>query len=278
MKTTTIYLMLFLFTVLASNAGAQNFSDMKFSETLPKDLQLKEEVQTYLVTTDHFNGDIYGNFFNKFRVQGEYTRGLDNGKVKWNNVTVAMGMQRDADFQPGTKLNYMENYSYVPSPEMLKPDNFTTFTEHSAYAKNLIWDMMGIEGFAWAFWNELELNKPYVAENFNKKMDLAGQGFFENKNIVLTWTGVSNYNNEPCATIQYQTLNNPVEYAEESMSMKGRSHYWGTIWISLEDKQIEHASLFEDVTADIQLPGQTNSQIMNIVREISFEKRINTSF
>jgi hypothetical protein len=103
-------------------------------------------------------------------------------------------------------------------------------------------------------------------------MDLAGQGSFENKDVQITWTGVSFRNGTNCAVIEYRTMNNPLEYSGEGMSMKGRSHYWGTIWVSLDDKQIEHAVLFEDVVMEMNLPGQTTKQIMNATREISFLK------
>jgi hypothetical protein len=239
---------------------------------LPQNLELKDELQKYVVTTDHFNTDIFGNFFNKMRVKGEYTRGLENGKVKWNNCSVAMSMSRDAEFQQGTPLKYMEDFSYSVSEDMLKPENFSTFTENSAFAKNLVWDMMGIEGIGWVYFEELTLNEPYKAGFFNGKMNLAGQGSFENKDMQITWTGISQRNGEQCAVIEYRTMNNPLEYSGEGINMKGRSHYWGTIWISLEDKQIEHAVLFEDVVMEMNLPGQTSKQIMDAVREISFVK------
>ena len=272
MKTKTFLFCISLLIAVVS--FAQEKIDPKVLESLPQNLELEDELQKYQVTTIHYNSDMFGNFFNKFRVRGEYTRGLDNGKVKWNNVTVAMSMQRNADFSSGTKLRYMEDYSYLPSPDMLNPEKFETFEEHSAYAKNLIWDMLGIEGFAWAYFDVLELNKPYNATDFNGKMDLAGQGFFENKDVVLTWTGISKFNDELCATIEYRTMNNPLEYKEESMSMKGRSHYWGTIWVSIEDKQVEHANVFEDVMMELQLSGQSGTQLMNATREIVFKKEI----
>lgn len=134
--------------------------------------------------------------------------------------------------------------------------------------------MMAIEGFGWSAWEKLKLNEPYSAKDFNGKMDLAGQGSFENKDVYLTWTGISQRNGESCAVIEYRTMNNPVEYSGDGMTMKGRSHYWGTIWVSLEDKQIEHAVLFEDVVMEMNLPGQTSKQIMDATREISFVKVI----
>ena len=243
------------------------------SGKLPQNLELKNDLQKFVVTTDHFNTDIFGNFFNKVRIKGEYTRGLPGDLVKWNNVTVSMAMARKADFGAGNPVGYMENFTYKVSEDMMNPEKFITFTENSAYTKNLVWDMMGIEGFAWAYFNELELNKPYKAAMFNGKIDLAGMGSFENKDVILTWTGITRWSNgEYCAVIEFITMNNPLDYAGEGMSMKGRSHYWGTIWVSVEDKQVEHAVLFEDVVMEILLPGQTTKQVMDATREITYER------
>jgi len=272
-----------LTTILVLTTGLMAFSQKKSNVnvaellkagTLPQSLELKDELQKYVVTTDHFNTDIFGNFFNKIRIKGDYTRGLPDKQVKWNNVSVAMSMSRNDEFSAGSPVAYMENFSYTVSEDMLKPEKFSTFTEHSAYTKNLVWDMMGIEGLAWVNFNDLELNKPFKATFFNGKMDLAGMGSFENKDMVITWTGITERNGEYCAVIEFRTMNNPLEYTGDGMSMKGRSHYWGTIWVSVEDKQVEHAVLFEDVVMEIQLPGQTNKQIMDATREISFVKVI----
>ena len=273
-KLFTITTALIICSAMAFGQQKQKVNSAQILEAgkLPQNLELKDELQKYVVTTDHFNTDIFGNFFNKMRVKGEYTRGLENGKVKWNNCSVAMSMSRDAEFQQGTPLKYMEDFSYSVSEDMLKPENFTTFTENSALAKNLVWDMMGIEGIGWVYFEKLSLNEPYKAGFFNGKMNLAGQGSFENKDMQITWTGISQRNGEHCAVIEYRTMNNPLEYSGEGMNMKGRSHYWGTIWVSLEDKQIEHAVLFEDVVMEMNLPGQTSKQIMDATREISFVK------
>jgi len=271
----------FLVTILVITTGLMAFSQKKSnvnvaellkSGSLPQNLELKDELQKYVVTTDHLNTDIFGNFFNKMRVKGEYTRGLENGIVKWNNCTIAMAMNRDTEFPAGTPISYMEDFSYNVSENMLNAEAFANFGENSAFAKNLIWDMMAIEGFGWSAWNKLKLNEPYSAKDFNGKMDLAGQGSFENKDLIFTWTGISKRNSENCAVIEFRTMNNPLDYSGEGMTMKGRSHYWGTIWISLEDKQIEHAVLYEDVVMEMNLPGQTNKQIMDATREISFVK------
>ena len=266
-----------IIAVLISTATfAKKNQGIKVPETLPNKLELKDEHQKFKVTTTHFNGDIFGNFFNKQQVYGEYTRGLDGGKVKWNNVSMrfSTSMDRNEEFPKGISIPYMEDFTYTPKENMVLEEKFETFTEHSAFTKNLIWDMLAIEIFAWNYWDELKLNKAYSTPDLNGKVDLAGQGFFENKDIQITYTGVSEQNGERCAVIDYRTMNNPLEVAYEGIDMKGRSHYWGTIWVSLEDKQIEHAVLYEDVIMEMLLPGQTQETIMNATREISFVKDI----
>lgn len=280
MKTKNILFATGLLMVCSLMAAGRENPPVSPEEILKKGvlppLELVDELQTFKVTTTHFNGDIFGNLLNKQQVCGEYTRGLPGGKVKWNHVTFSQSVSpdRNAEFPAPTPVIYMEDFIYTPGPDMVNEDKFTNFTEYSAYTKNLVWDMLGIEGFAWSAWNELKLNVPYSAEKFNGKVDLAGQGSFENKDIVLTWTGITKRNGELCAVIEYRTMNNPVEYAGDGMNMKGRSHYWGTIWVSLEDKQIEHAVLFEDVMMEMQLPGVAQKQILNATREISYEKVI----
>ena len=272
MKTKILYLLIALLTI--TSVTAQKRDQLAVPETLPGNLELKDEIQTYKVTTIHYNGDMFGRFFNKQKVYGEYTRGLKGGMVKWNNVSFAQSnsMDRNAEFPEGTPIAYMENFTYLPNEEMIKPEKFETFTEYADFTRNLVWDMLGIEGFAWAYWDKLKLNKPYLAKEGNGKVDLAGQGYFENKDIQITYIGISVYNGEPCAIIGYRTMNNPLEVRSESVDLKGRSHYWGNIWVSLEDKQIEHATLLEDVMMELCLPGQTQKQIMNATREITYEK------
>ncbi|MGM0619521.1 MAG: hypothetical protein ACQETJ_00615 [Bacteroidota bacterium] len=273
MKTGKVFWMVILFILTISGALAQKKMNSEIFKSLPQSLDLKDDVQKYLVVTNHVNSDIFGNFFNKMQVKGEYTRGLADDKVKWNNVTVGMSMQPEGEFTEGENLEYMEDFTYTPSEEMIQPEKFEHFTGmYTAFAKNLVWDVLGIEGLAWAHFEKLEPNKPFHAADFNGELDLAGQGTFENKNMLLTWTGISEMNGELCALIEYRTFSNPLEYSTEETDMKGLSHYWGNIWVSLEDKQIEHATLLEIVSAEMSFPGQANKQIMTITREIEVKK------
>ena len=222
------------------------------------------------VTTDYYNRDIYGNFFNKVRITGEYSREADSGYAHWNNVTESQSNDLNAIFPAGKPLDYMENFRYIPSEKMMDAASFKNFPPQSFYAKNLIWDMMGIEAFAWLYLDSLELNKTF-SPAMNGKVDLAGGGYFNNNHIKLTWTSISKVNNDLCILIQFLAMDNPLEINMGSTTAKGRSHYWGDIWVSLTDKQIEYATLHEDVILDMQI-SPSQKQLVDATREIKFEK------
>lgn len=243
-----------------------------YLDTLPKDLKLKEkEPQKYRITADYFNGDIFGAFINKTRVTGNYTRGLTNGTVRWNDVRIANGNTREGPFENAALQDYMENFNYTPSDKMLEAASFATFPPNSFHSKNLVWDMLAIENFAWTYFDSLTLNKTFKPAHMENEISLSGEGTFQNKDIQLIWTGISKMNDELCALIDYRTMDNPLVIDTEQLKIKGRSHYWGTIWVSLKDKQIEHATLYEDVVMDMSFNHQA-SQLLNSTRIIHFEK------
>lgn len=245
----------------------------KYLNVLPKDLKLKEQsALKYRITADYFNGDIFGNFMNKTRVTGEYTRGFKDGTVKWNKVKIANGNTREGSFENPVSQDYMENFTYAPTDKMLDAASFSAFPPNSFHTKNMIWDMLAIETFAWIYFDSLKLNQTFKPTNLQEEIPLAGEGTFKNRDIQLKWTGISQMNKELCALIEYRTFDNPLTVDTEQIKIKGRSHYWGTIWVSLQDKQIEHAILYEDVVMDLKMNGQTTGQLLNTTREILFEK------
>lgn len=268
----TIYVLAIAIAFQGQFAIAQKNALQSYLTTLPKDLKLIEkEPQKYRITADYFNGDIFGNFINKTRVTGNYTRGFKNGTVRWKDVRIANGNTRESQFENAALQEYMENFSYTPSDKMLEAASYDAFPPNSFHAKNLVWDMLAIENFAWTHFDSLKLNKTFRPSHMENEISLSDEGTFQNKDIQLMWTGVSSMNGEICALIDYRTMDNPLVIDTEQIKIKGRSHYWGTIWVSLTDKQIEHATLYEDVVMDMSFNHQP-SQLLNSTRVIHFEK------
>jgi len=56
------------------------------------------------------------------------------------------------------------------------------------------------------------------------------------------------------------------------MKLNGRSCFWGDVWISLKDKQIEYATMGEDLVFKMHLKANNYEQRINLQREVKFEK------
>ena len=227
---------------------------------LPTNLPNPKVPQRYHITTDYINHTLKGDFIDKLRVSGDFTIDSPAGNEKWNNVHVAKSQKLDGLFPEGEFQSYMENFTYQPSADILKPEFFKNFPLEALQVRNLVWDMAGIEGFAWPHLDSLKLNQLYEAKNMNGEVELAGLGSFTNNNIQLIWKGVSMMNGKLCGLIDFRVMDNPLKVnmkmGDADFMMTGRSHYWGTIYISLSEKSLEYVELLEDVVMEIKMSNQ----------------------
>ena len=241
------------------------------SWTLPQDLKVKDAgPRTYKFVVDYISANKQGEITQRQRLSGDYTRGLPGGEVMWKNVTHAT-VQGDAPFGPAQKDDFMEAFRYRNDPGgSLTPDFFKGFPPTAVMEKNLVWDTGMIEVFGQNYFEHLNLNEPYHAMS-HQDVNMPGLGTFHNQDVVLRWLGRSRRNGQDCALIQYQAYLNPFALSTGGMEMKGRSDYWGEIWVSLTTKQIEYATLYEVVVADMKLPGQDTPQLINVFRSGTLE-------
>lgn len=268
----TILLSLLPLALLPNVAHSQNEkSTYHLREHLPNDLILdKSIVRSYQLTTDYYDYDLKSNFLVKRRICGTIT--YENDFAEWKDVYYAESKVVDEVFPQGDKLNSLQNFRYQPKEDILAADFFQKrLPQANPYVMNLIWDALCFESLAYWAWDSLKLNKEYQLRDDNSKLDLA-IGSFENKGIKITWIGVTKVNDEICAILKYSVMNNPLKVEFENISMSGRSHYWGEIYVSLSDKQIEYASLTEDVLTDMNIKGQGNNVIGYTTRSISLLK------
>jgi len=270
---TRIFLTMIITLIVFISVGQSKKDVNDYLLELPKDLKLNQNIkQTYLMTTNYVDYDMFGNFQKETRILAEYSCGLSDEKVKWNNVFISHRNQENTEFIDSKKMDVMEDFSYVPSDKMLNPESFPIFPSNTTQLQNLVWDMMAFEIFAWEYFDSLKLNEEYIAASANTEVDLAGSGTFENKDIRLLWNGVTKINDEICAVIEYIAMNNPLKIKNDFINIKGRSHYWGNVYVSLEDKQIEYAIMNEDVIMEIKFPGNEEIHNSNTTRKITLKK------
>ena len=237
---------------------------------LPQDLVVKDEgPRAYRFAIDHTVTDTTGQVVQRQRVAGDYTRGLPGGEARWSNVTVAESNGPAEISGPGQTREFMEGFRYRTGPaslgESMKPDFFKTFPPTAVYERNLVWDTGMIEMFGQEHFEHLTLNTPYRVLS-GQDVNMPGMGTFHNRDVQLTWLGRSHRNGQDCAVIAYRALFNPLEVANGGMTLKARSHYWGEIWVSLSTKQIEYATLQEDVLGEMTLAGQDAPQTISVFR------------
>jgi len=215
---------------------------------------------------DYNTANTKGEVVHRQHVVGEYTRGLPNGEVAWKNVTVADAVGPSAAFPVVQKRDFMEGFRYYNDlASTLRPDFFKGFPPTAVVERNLVWDTGMLEMYGQNYFDHLKLNEPYHAMS-NEDVAMPDVGKFHVRDTVLEWIGRSQRNGQDCALIRYQSFFNPVEIVTGGMTLKGRSDYWGEIWVSLATKQIEYGTLYEVVVGEMKPPGQDTTQVVNVFR------------
>jgi hypothetical protein len=268
-----ILVTLLVFTTSVSKGQSEKTFIKKYLTDLPH-FPVNQELQKYRMTAIYTNRDLYGTFTGKTKISGDYTRGLENNQVRWNNVLIA-GSNSIADaFPEGVKQEYIENMVYVPSAEMLKEEAFKNFpaSPENVFARNLIWDMMMIEDFAWNYSDSLKLNCKLVLKDIHGEFDMADIGTYNQASIELCWTGISEFNNELCAVIEYRALDNIIKISMDQINTKGTEQYWGTTWVSLKTGQIEYAEVYGGTIQEIAVKGLSEKFLIKTIRVLWVEK------
>lgn len=245
----------------------------KYLKSIPA-VKINQEPAKYRMTAVYTNRDFYGKFIDKKKISGEYTKGLDNGFAEWKNVFISSSSDFLKPFPAGIKQEYIENFKYVPSSEMLAKDAFKVFpqTPESVFAKNLIWDMLMIENFARDYSDSLQLNKTYIIPEINGEFAMENIGNYSHISIQICWTGVSVVNGKMCAVIEYRALDNKIELSMDQLKTRGTEQYWGTTWVALDDKQIEYAEVYGGTIQEIVLAGMQNKFLVKTIRELWVER------
>ena len=263
--TTALLLISVLFAWSVPNAVGQSSPAQTWS--LPQGTTVKDSgPRTYRFTVNYNTANTKGEVVYRQRVVGEYTRGLPNGEVAWKNVTVADAAGPSAAFPAAQKRDYMEGFRYHNDlASTMKPDFFKGFPPTAVVERNLVWDTGMLEMYGQNYFGHLRLNEPSHGMS-NEDVAMPDVGTFRVRDTVLEWVGRSQRNGQDCALIEYQSFFNPLEIATGGMTLKGRSDYWGEIWVSLATKQIEYATLYEVVVGEMKPPGQDTTQVVNVFR------------
>jgi hypothetical protein len=236
---------------------------------LPEGTTVKDNgPRTYRFVVDYNTANTKGETVYRQHLSGDYTRGLAGGEVMWKNVTQADAAGPTTPFGPAQKREFMEGFRYPNDlSATFKPEFFKGFPATAVFERNLVWDTGMLERFGQGYFEHLKLNEPYHGpSNQEPDVKMPGVGTFQNRDVVLEWVGRSQRNGQDCALIDYRAFFNPLEIVNGGMELKGRSDYWGEIWVSLATKQIEYGAIYESVVGEMKLPGQDTTQVIHVFR------------
>ncbi|MBI1751658.1 MAG: hypothetical protein HY014_16380 [Acidobacteria bacterium] len=256
---------LLLACLLSLDARAQTW-------TLPVKPPLKQSVpRTWRVMSEYQIMDLHGVILSRQRASALYTR--EGDRARWSHAELAFANGGTSTYSEGQPRAFMEGFSYpyAEAPNMTKAAFLKGFPQDASLERNLVWDTHMFEFFGQDWLGRLRLNEAFVVPpGESSSVDLAGTGTFRNHRIELTWTGLSQRQGRPCAVVDYRAFHNTLDLVVPA-KLKGRSHYWGQIWLSQETGQVEYATLFEDVLGEISLPGQAIPMMMNVFRTATLE-------
>lgn len=264
---------LLLFSSITTSAQNEKTTIKRYLNQLPL-CEATTQPQTYRMTAIYTNRDLVGNFLVKTKISGDYSMGRPDGKVTWNAVKIAESSKFEQPFAEGKVQSYMEDFSYVPSPKMLDAAQFPNFphTPDAVYSRNLVWDMMALEGFAHDHWKALKLNQIFRIPNLPENFNMADIGTYNHSQVELCWTGLSAINDELCAIIEFRATDNLLKLDMPGLKSNGTEQYWGTIWVTLKTQQIARAEMYGGTAQELIIPGQEGKLRMKTIRELWVEK------
>jgi len=257
--------------LLASNAATAS-PPLVAPWNLPSDQAVIDAgPRTYRFTVDYLMADPQWVIVRRQRISGEYTRGLAGGEVEWKNVAQSEAEGPGGPFGAAQARPFMEGLRYRNDLGLtMQPEFFKAFPATAVYERNLVWDTGMLELFGQGFFAKLKLNEPYRALS-DQQVTMPGLGVFHNRDVVLEWVGYSRRNGQDCALIDYRAFLNPLHVAAGGLTLRARSDYWGQIWVSLQTRQIEYGTLYENVSGEMQMPGQATPQPLSVFRSGVFE-------
>ncbi len=276
MKTLLTY---FILGLLMSSCVAQDDGIDKYLSLKPVDIILNStEDQVYEVTMKWQNLDaIKGNKYNCNLTKATFTVEKGNKTVNWSNVGVASIHDFHQKEFSLNRIPSFDGFSYkVNDTGFLKESFYNKIApEQRDLAKWLVSDAIQMQGLAWYVFDSLSFKKefqPELLKSYNIKFE--DWATFSSRYQKLEWTGITQHNKEICAIIKFESLYNPVRIENEQMQLKGRSLYYGEMWISLSDKQVEYAIMIEDVVMKLRSSLFPDEQLIDLQREIVFDKKM----
>ncbi len=234
------------------------------------------EKQLYNVSLKWQNLDaLNGDSFNCNVVYAVHSVDGSRNEASWDDVRMAQISDFNDKPQNTVNLSALDGFSYgINNLDFLGESFYNELpSDLIDLARWLVSDAIQMQGMVWYFIDSLEFNRelsPVMLEDY----DIVFENWvkFTSRYQKLKWSAITKHNEEICAVINFQSAYNPVQAKTDDISFKGRSLYYGEIWVSLQDKQVEDALMLEDVVMNLEGSMFPQKQLIDLQREIVFDR------
>ena len=162
----------------------------------------------------------------------------------------------------------------------IQGDNFTSLDfykdfppAHVERIRTFIQDKVAFEAWGLMYLDSLILNIPFYPSLFqNQQADFEQSVNFNTQKLNITWLGYSKINGKDCILVYFKSMYSPFLVDNDNMTVNGRSCFWGNIWIFPDTRQIEYATMNEDIVSHLKLKGNNFEQQFTTQRELIYER------
>jgi len=251
--------------------GAQSPLERLFARIPPRSIARPGTEAEYRFSVDYINADAHGTPSSTQRIVGTYVVNPISGMTTWRSVTAGSAPGSPTEVKASEHQPFIEGMHYDRSAKPFSADFFARFPPQATPEKNLVWDTWMFDEFIESSLDKLEPNVPIRFAS--GEVSLGGAGSFLNKDIRLTWVGVSRRNGRDCALVRYEAFLNTFTIELPGMKVVGRSEFWGDMWVALDSRILEFATLREEVVGNVT-SEQTGTQAIHVLR-VGYVERTN---
>jgi hypothetical protein len=197
-------------------------------------------------------------------------RGLPNDTTQLQDMTLTEIIGETKDTKNLTEVNGLKY--------KLEGDNFTKLDFYKDFPpieilRNIIQDQVGFDVYGQMYLDSLRLNIPFYPDIFKNQLAEFEQSIsFNTRKLSITWIGISKINEKQCAVLHFQSMYSPIDIDNDARLLHGRSCFWGNIWISLNTREIEYATMYEDLISKMKFKTNGYELQINMQREVKLEK------
>jgi hypothetical protein len=258
-----IFSIVFFFTlssIMSQEKPLNRYFDVKLKDITP----IVPEKQEYEVTIKfHTFHPIESKTYHMSAVKASWWV-YASDSIVWRNVGWAEIDNLLHEPVPTVSWDEFNGWTHkIKSDDWLTEEYYSNIPQDKMeFARMMATDLPWFE-VTWSILDSLEFQKEFFSKDMdNRDIEAEGSFVITSSYLKWIWSGITLHNNEICAVVKFESLSMQIN----TPGMKGRDMYYGEIWVSLNDKQIERFVMVEDIVGE----SKSDKSLFEMQRIVTF--------